>query len=89
MQLYLKPLTKSARINRHFKAQNISEVMDLNILPNYRKMHIFFLLLERATKKVATRSDNIGIRVSLYTGADGGYGGAQRLYAKHSYVSYG
>ena len=72
-----------------FKEQNIPEIMDLNVLPSFRKMGIGSLLLDIAEKEAATRSDTIGIGVGLYAGADGGYGAAQRLYVKRSYIPDG
>ncbi len=63
--------------------------MDLNILPVYRKMGIASLLLDRAEKEAANRSDTIGIGVGLYAGEDGGYGSAQRLYVKRGYIPDG
>lgn len=72
-----------------FKAQNIPEIMDLNILPNFRKIGIGSLLLDITEKEAATRSDTIGIGVGLYAGADGGYGPAQRLYIKRGYIPDG
>lgn len=72
-----------------FKAQNIPEIMDLNVLPAYRKMGIGSLLLDIAEKEAATKSDKIGIGVGLYAGEDGGYGSAQRLYVKRGYIPDG
>ena len=72
-----------------FKEQNIPEIMDLNVLPSFRKMGIGSLLLDAAEKEAATRSDTIGIGVGLYAGADGGYGAAQRLYVKRGYIPDG
>ncbi len=72
-----------------FKAQNIPEIVDLNVLPAYRKMGIGSLLLDAAEKEAATRSDTIGIGVGLYAGEDGGYGAAQRLYVKRGYLPDG
>lgn len=69
-----------------FKAENIPEIMDLNVLPAFRKMGIGSLLLDRAEKEAATRSKVVGIGVGLYAGADGGYGPAQRLYVKRGYI---
>ena len=62
-----------------FKAQNIPEIMDLNVLPVYRKIGIGSLLLDAAEKEAATKSECVGIGVGLYAGEDGGYGAAQRL----------
>jgi GNAT superfamily N-acetyltransferase len=72
-----------------FKAENIPEIMDLNVLPAFRKMGIGSLLLDRAEKEAATRSKVVGIGVGLYAGADGGYGPAQRLYVKRGYIPDG
>jgi GNAT superfamily N-acetyltransferase len=46
-----------------FKSQNIPEIMDLNVLPVYRKMGIGSLLLDRAEKEALTKSQIIGIGV--------------------------
>jgi GNAT superfamily N-acetyltransferase len=72
-----------------FKAQNIPEIIDLNILPAKRKMGIGSLLLDAAEKEALTKSQIIGIGVGLYAGADGGYGPAQRLYIKRGYIPDG
>lgn len=72
-----------------FKAQSIPEIMDLNVLPHYRKIGIGSLLLDCAEKEAATKSQAIGIGVGLYAGEDGGYGAAQRLYVKRGYTPDG
>ena len=72
-----------------FKEQNFPEIMDLNVLPVYRKMGIGSLLLDCAEKEAATKSQIIGIGVGLYAGEDGGYGSAQRLYVKRGYIPDG
>lgn len=72
-----------------FKAQNIPEISDLNVLPAYRKIGIGSLLLDTAEKAAATKSEVVGIGVGLYAGADGGYGAAQRLYVKRGYIPDG
>ena len=72
-----------------FKAENIPEIMDLNVLPHYRKMGIGSLLLDCVEKEAATKSQIIGIGVGLYEGSDGGYGAAQRLYIKRGYIPDG
>jgi GNAT superfamily N-acetyltransferase len=72
-----------------FKAENIPEIMDLNVLPVYRKMGIGSLLLDATEKEAATKSQIIGIGVGLYAGEDGGYGSAQRLYVKRGYIPDG
>ncbi len=72
-----------------FQEQNIPEVMDLNVLPAFRKMGIGSLLLDAAEKEALTKSQIIGIGVGLYAGEDGGYGSAQRLYVKRGYIPDG
>ena len=72
-----------------FAAARIPEIMDLNVLPVYRKMGIGSVLLDIAEKEVATKSKVVGIGVGLYAGADGGYGSAQRLYVKRGYIPDG
>lgn len=72
-----------------FNEENIPEIMDLNVLPAYRKMGIGSLLLDCTEKEAATKSQIIGIGVGLYAGADGGYGSAQRLYVKRGYIPDG
>ena len=72
-----------------FKAQNIPEIVDLKVLPAYRKIGVGSLLLDTAEKEAATRSKVVGIGVGLYAGADGGYGSAQKLYVKRGYIPDG
>lgn len=72
-----------------FQEQSIPEIVDLNVLPAYRKIGVGSLLLDTAEKEAATNSQIIGIGVGLYAGADGGYGAAQRLYVKRGYIPDG
>lgn len=72
-----------------FNEQNIPEIMDLNVLPHFRKMGIGSLLLDCAGKEAATKSEVVGIGVGLYAGEDGGYGSAGRLYVKRGYIPDG
>lgn len=72
-----------------FNEQNIPEIMDLNVLPGFRKMGIGSLLLDSAERAAATKSEVVGIGAGLYAGEDGGYGSAQRLYVKRGYVPDG
>ncbi len=50
-------------------------------------MGIGSLLLDAAEKEAATKNEVAGISVGLYVGEDGGYGAAQRLYIKRSYIT--
>jgi ribosomal protein S18 acetylase RimI-like enzyme len=72
-----------------FKEQNIPEIMDLNVLPKFRKMGIGSMLLSTAEKAASNKSEVVGIGVGLYAGEDGGYGAAQRLYVKCGYIPDG
>ncbi len=72
-----------------FKNQKIPEIMDLNVLPTFRKMGVGSQLLDLAEKQAATKSGTVGIGVGLYAGEDGGYGAAQRLYVKRGYIPDG
>jgi GNAT superfamily N-acetyltransferase len=72
-----------------FNDCNIPEIMDLNVLPQFRKIGIASHLLQVAEQEACTRSDVVGIGVGLYAGQDGGYGAAQRLYVKSGYIPNG
>lgn len=72
-----------------FANRNIPEIMDLNVLPSFRKCGIGGRLLQVAEKKAATQSNVVGIGVGLYGGPDGGYGSAQRLYVRSGYLPDG
>ena len=72
-----------------FAAARIPEIMDLNVLPPFRKVGVGSMLLDIAEKEAATKSEVVGIGVGLYAGEDGGYGAAQRLYVKRGYIPDG
>lgn len=72
-----------------FARDHIPEIMDLNVLPSFRKTGVGSMLLDIAEKEAATKSNLVGIGVGLYAGDDGGYGSAQRLYVKRGYVPDG
>jgi GNAT superfamily N-acetyltransferase len=72
-----------------FAHANIPEIMDLNVLPPFRKAGIGSLLLNHAEKAAATKSDIVGLGVGLYGGPDGGYGAAQKLYVNRGYIPDG
>lgn len=72
-----------------FAHQKIPEIMDLNVLPSFRKQGIGGILLKVAEEKAAIHHDVVGLGVGLYAGFDGGYGQAQRLYVKRGYYPDG
>lgn len=72
-----------------FASRGIPEIMDLNVLPTFRKCGIGSALLTAAETKAASQHDYVGIGVGLYAGLDGGYGEAQRLYVNRGYIPDG
>ena len=68
-----------------FAEQNIPEIQDLNVLPEFRRQGIAARLLNHAEEEVAHRSAIVGIGVGLHPG----YGSAQRLYIKRGYIPDG
>tara|TARA_B100000989_G_C19527590_1_gene467760 strand:- start:1323 stop:1838 length:516 start_codon:yes stop_codon:yes gene_type:complete len=72
-----------------FYEQSIPEIIDLNVLPDFRLQGIGTRLLEKAEQLAKTKSSTVGLGVGLYGGPDGGYGSAQRLYIKHGYIPDG
>ncbi|WP_338011276.1 GNAT family N-acetyltransferase [Legionella cincinnatiensis] len=72
-----------------FAHQKIPEIMDLNVLPSFRKQGVGSALLKVAEEKAALYHDVVGLGVGLYAGFDGGYGQAQQLYVKRGYYPDG
>ncbi|WP_454785075.1 GNAT family N-acetyltransferase [Legionella sp. WA2024007413] len=72
-----------------FAHKQIPEIMDLNVLPSFRRFGIGSTLLTVAEEKAASQHSYVGIGVGLYSGQDGGYGQAQRLYIKRGYIPDG
>ncbi len=68
-----------------FKNQNIPEINDMNVLPQYRNKGIGTQLLDIAEKQAAKTANKVGIGVGLYPD----YGQAQRLYVKRGYIPDG
>lgn len=72
-----------------FSKEKIPEIMDLNVLPQFRNQGIGSLLLDMAEKTAFEQGSVVGLGVGLYAGEDGGYGMAQRLYVKRGYIPDG
>lgn len=68
-----------------FKDKGIPEIMDLNILPEYRRKGLGSHLLQIAEEAASKRSKIVGIGCGLYEG----YGNAQKLYIESGYISDG
>lgn len=64
-----------------FQEQNIPEIMDFNVLPQFRNRGIGTALLTIAETHAFQNHETIGLGVGLY--AD--YGQALKLYVKHGY----
>ncbi|MBY0463098.1 MAG: GNAT family N-acetyltransferase [Alphaproteobacteria bacterium] len=68
-----------------FKEQNIPEINDFNVLPQFRRQGIGSKLLDIAEEKTRLVNKRVGIGVGLYND----YGSAQRLYVKRGYMPDG
>lgn len=68
-----------------FRNENIPEIQDFNVLPQFRRRGIGTHLMDQAEQRIARRASVAGIGVGMY--AD--YGAAQRLYALRGYVPDG
>jgi GNAT superfamily N-acetyltransferase len=68
-----------------FRAANIPEIADFNVLPHYRRQKIGTQLMDEAERRISERSELVGIGVGLYPD----YGPAQRMYVLRGYVPDG
>jgi GNAT superfamily N-acetyltransferase len=68
-----------------FSENTIPEIMDLNVLPEFRNRGIGSKLLEIAEEKAKNKYTIVGLGVGLYSG----YGSAQRLYYSKGYKPNG
>lgn len=68
-----------------FRAKNIPEIMDFNVLPRFRRMGIGTQLMDRAECEIGKISPQAGIGVGMTPD----YGAAQRLYVLRGYVPDG
>lgn len=68
-----------------FRTENIPEIQDFNVLPQYRRKGIGTKLMDKAEQIVAQNSPIIGIGVGMTPD----YGAAQRLYVLRGYIPDG
>lgn len=68
-----------------FREARIPEIVDFNVLPQYRRQGIGTALMDRAESEIAKIFRYAGIGV----GMDSDYGAAQRLYVLRGYVPDG
>jgi GNAT superfamily N-acetyltransferase len=68
-----------------FREENIPEIVDFNVLPQFRRQGIGGRLMDEAEQAASERADSVGIGVGVF--AD--YGAAQRMYARRGYIPDG
>lgn len=68
-----------------FREEDIPEIVDFNVLPQYRRQGVGTQLMEKAESEISKVSPIAGIGV----GMDPDYGAAQRLYVLRGYVPDG
>lgn len=68
-----------------FRSANIPEIVDFNVLPEFRRQHIGTVLMDKAENEIAQVSRIAGIGVGMT--AD--YGAAQRMYVLRGYIPDG
>ena len=68
-----------------FREVSIPEIVDFNVLPNYRRQGIGTQLMDKAEREIAKVSPVAGIGV----GMDSNYGAAQKLYVLRGYIPDG
>ena len=67
------------------RRMGIPEIMDMNVLPVFRRQGIGSALIAEAEDEARHRSELVGLRVGLHSG----YGAAQRIYVRRGYVPDG
>lgn len=68
-----------------FRALGIPAIVDLNVLPQFRRRGIASAIMDEAEARIALRSSFAGLGVGLYSD----YGPAQRMYVLRGYVPDG
>ncbi len=69
----------------HFRELGIPEIVDLNVLPPYRRRGIASRLVDMVEHLATARAPAVGIAVGLHPG----YNAAQRMYVLRGYVPDG
>lgn len=67
------------------RSLGIPEIMDLNVLPEFRRRGLGAALLDAAEAEASNRGPRVGLRMGLHAG----YGAAQRLYVRRGYMPDG
>lgn len=70
----------------HFKTENIPEIVDLNVLPDFRNQGIGTALIQNCEKLVKKQGHN---KIGLGAGLTADYGAAQHLYFYLGYIPDG
>jgi GNAT superfamily N-acetyltransferase len=68
-----------------FRAGNIPEIADFNVLPHERGQGVGTALMDEAERRVAEGSSVVGLGVGLYADC----GTAQRMYVRRGYLPGG
>ena len=68
-----------------FQKEKIPEIVDFNVLPNFRRQGIGAQLMDKAESEIAKVSSMAGIGVGMTPD----YGAAQRLYVLRGYIPDG
>lgn len=68
-----------------FRAAGIPEIVDLNVLPRFRRRGIGSVLMDTAEQLISTSSDTAGLGVGLYQD----YAAAHRMYLRRGYLPDG
>lgn len=69
----------------YFVENNIPEINDLNVFPEYRNKGIAGSIIDELEKTISETHEKVGIGVGLFKD----YGTAQRLYFKKGYIPDG
>ena len=68
-----------------FRAAGIPEIVDVNVIPRFRRRRIASALMDTAERLIASRCDTAGLGVGLY--AD--YAAAHLMYLRRGYLPDG